>query len=232
MVHFHHTHTNTGILFWNARGIRNKKTEFFNYLEANNIAIALINETHLHPSMKFKCPNYYTYRTDRHDRPGGGTAILIKKEIKHSEILLPKLQHMEATAIQLHINSELITLVSIYNPPGKIVEGDLDLLILTSNKVILAGDFNAKHCTWNSRNDNAAGRALLNHYNKNEYLIASPRFPTHIPDGNPAGADILDFAILNNILSHHTVKTLGFLSQSDHRPVMLNYFLITPKQMK
>jgi hypothetical protein len=145
---------------------------------------------------------------------------LIKKEIKHSEILLPKLQHMEATAVQLHINSELFTLVSIYNLPAKIVERDLDLLIQTSNKVI-AGDFNSKYCTWNSRNDNAAGRALLNHYNKNEYLIASPNFATHIPDGNPAGADVLHFAILNNILSHHTVRTLGFLSHPDHRPVML-----------
>jgi hypothetical protein len=128
---------------------------------------------------------------------------------------------MEATAIQLRINSELITLVSIYNPPGKIVERDIDLLIQTSNKVILAGDFNSKHSTWNSRNDNSAGRALLSHYNKHEYLIAAPHSPTHIPDRNPEGADVLDFAILNNILSHYTVKTLGFLSHSDHRPVLL-----------
>jgi hypothetical protein len=158
---------NTSILFWNARGISNKKTEFFNYLEANNIAIALVNETHLHQSVEFKCPNYYTYRSDRQDRHGGGTAILIKKGIKHLEIVLPKLEHMEAMAIQLHINSELITLVSVYNPPGKIVERGIDLLIQTSNKLILAGDF------------------------------------------------------LNNILSDHTVKTLGFLSHSDHRPVLL-----------
>ena len=221
MANFRWEHSNTCILFWNARGISNKKTEFFNYLEANNITIALVNETHLHQPMKFNCPNYYTYRSDRQDRPGGGTAILIRKGIKHSEIALPKLEHMEATAIQLHINSELITLVSIYNPPGKIVERDIDLLIQTNNKVILAGDFNSKHSTWNSRNDNSAGRALLSHYNKNEYLIAAPHSPTHIPDRNPDGADVLDFAILNNILSHHTVKTLGFLSHSDHRPVLL-----------
>ena len=147
MTNFRREHSNTCILFWNARGISNKKTEFFNYLEANNIAIALVNETHLHQSRKFNCPNYYTYRSDRQDRPGGGTAILIRKGIKHSEIALPKLEHMEATAIQLNINSELITLASIYNPPGKIVERGIDLLIQTNNKVILAGDFNSKHST-------------------------------------------------------------------------------------
>jgi hypothetical protein len=47
---------------------------------------------------------------------------------------------MEATAIQLNTNKESIILISIHNPPGRIIERDLDLLIGTGNKVILAGD--------------------------------------------------------------------------------------------
>jgi hypothetical protein len=68
MAIFRREHNNICILFWNARRIsnnnnnNNKKAEFFNYLEANNIAIALVNETHLHHSVKFKWPNYYKYR--------------------------------------------------------------------------------------------------------------------------------------------------------------------------
>jgi hypothetical protein len=112
---------------------------------------------------------------------------------------------MEATAIQLSINKELITLVSIYKTPGKIVERDLDLL-QTGNKVILAGDFNAKHFTWHSRNKNGAGRVLLSHYNNNEYLITSPVRPTHVPDGYPGSADVLDLVILHNIVSQHTIN--------------------------
>jgi hypothetical protein len=54
---------NTNILFWNARGIQNKKTEFFNYFE-DNIPIAILNETHLNSTTKFKCPNYCVYRSD------------------------------------------------------------------------------------------------------------------------------------------------------------------------
>jgi hypothetical protein len=54
---------------------------------------------------------------------------------------------MEATAMQLYINKDLVTLISIYNPSGKIVEADLDLLLQTSNKVILVGDFNVTYCT-------------------------------------------------------------------------------------
>jgi hypothetical protein len=153
--------TYTDILFWNARGIKSKKCEFINYLEANNIPIALISETHLQPSTKFKCPNYITYRSDRLNQRGGGTAILIRQDFKHSEILLPRLQHMEATAIQLNINKESIGFLSSYNPPGKITERDLELLIGTGHKVTLASDFNAKHMTRSARQNNAAGQSLL-----------------------------------------------------------------------
>jgi hypothetical protein len=57
---------------------------------------------------------------------------------------------MEATAIQLNIKKESIILISIYNPPGRITECDLDLLIGTGNKVILTGNFNTKHVVWNA----------------------------------------------------------------------------------
>jgi hypothetical protein len=58
---------------------------------------------------------------------------------------------MEAAAIQLITNKELIISVSVYNPPGLILEHDLDLLIGLEHKVILAGDFNAKHVMWFAR---------------------------------------------------------------------------------
>jgi hypothetical protein len=47
-------------------------------------------------------------------------AILIRQDFKHSEILVPRLQHMEGTAIQLNINKESIILISDYNSPGKL----------------------------------------------------------------------------------------------------------------
>jgi hypothetical protein len=49
---------------------------------------------------------------------------------------------MEATAIQLNINKESIILISIYNPLGKIAEGDLDIITGIGHRVILARDFN------------------------------------------------------------------------------------------
>jgi hypothetical protein len=209
--------THTDILFWNARDIKPKKYEFLNYLEANSIPIALINETHLQPFTKFKCPNYITYRSDRLTQRGGGTAILIRQDIKHNEILLAHLQHMEATAIQLNINKESLILISVYNLPGKTVERDLDLIGI-GHKVIVAGDSNAEHLTWRTSHNNTVGQSLLKHYYKNNYVISAPSQPTHFPDRTPIGADILNFAIVSNVLSNHSIPTLG--STSDHHPVL------------
>jgi hypothetical protein len=86
---------------------------------------------------------------------------------------------MEASAIQLWINKKPVILVSVYNPPGKIIDRDLDLLLNLGKKVILAGDFNAKHIAWGSRLNNTAGQSLLSHYYNNNYIIAAPP-PSHI----------------------------------------------------
>jgi endonuclease/exonuclease/phosphatase (EEP) superfamily protein YafD len=88
---------------------------------------------------------------------------------------------MEATAIQLTINKELIILVSVYCTPGQLIEQDLDILIGFGHKVILAGDFNAKHSMWFSRKINTAGQSLLTHYYKS-YVITAPSQATFFPD--------------------------------------------------
>jgi hypothetical protein len=128
---------------------------------------------------------------------------------------------MEGTANQLSINKELIILFPVYNPPGQIIERDLDLLIGTGHKDILVGDFNAKHVTWRARQNNTAGQSLLKHYYKNNFVISTPSQHMHFPDRNPIGEDILDFAILSNVLSNHSIHTLGSLSTSGHNPVLL-----------
>jgi endonuclease/exonuclease/phosphatase family metal-dependent hydrolase len=105
-----------------------------------------------------------------------------------------------------------------YNLPGNITERPLDLLTGTGHKEILTGDFNAKHAALRARRNNTAGQSLLNQYYKNDYIISAPSQPTHFPDRNPAGAEVLDFAILSKVHSNHSISTLGSLSTSDHGP--------------
>jgi endonuclease/exonuclease/phosphatase family metal-dependent hydrolase len=140
---------------------------------------------------------------------------------------------MEATAIQLTINKEPVILVSVYNPPGKLIDRDLDLLIGLGHKVILAGDFNAKHIMWGSRLNNTAGQSLLSHYYKNSYVISAALQPTYFPDRHTLRSDILDIAILSNVLTRHSIRTLGNLPTSDHRPILLSFNChFEPAEMK
>jgi endonuclease/exonuclease/phosphatase family metal-dependent hydrolase len=213
---FNHTY----ILFLNPRSIKSKKYEFLNYSEANNIPITLINETQLQPETKFKFPNYVTYRPDRLNQRGDGTAILVCIYFKDFRSPPPPATYgSDSYPIQYQ---QRIHIINFYlQPPRQNFERDLELIIGNGNKIILAGYFNAKHIIWNGRQNNAAGQILLNHYHKSNYVISAPSNPTHFPDSNSADADILDFAVISNVLSRHSVLIQGSLSSSDHNPVLL-----------
>jgi endonuclease/exonuclease/phosphatase family metal-dependent hydrolase len=119
------------------------------------------------------------------------------------------------------INKKSIILKSDYNPPLKIIERDLDLLAGTGHKVIFAGDFNAKSVTWRARQNNAATQCRLNYCYINNYTISLPSQPTHLPGRNLSGAKVLNFAIISNVLSSHSVRTVGRPSTSDRSPILL-----------
>jgi hypothetical protein len=92
---------------------------------------------------------------------------------------------------------------------------------LSWEQVILAGDFVAKQIMWRASQNNTAGQSHLKHYYKNNYVSSAPSQPKHFPDRNIIEVDILDVAILSNVLSNHTIRPLGSPSTSDHNPVLL-----------
>jgi hypothetical protein len=87
------------------------------------------------------------------------------QDLKHSEILLPRLQHMETTAIHLNSNKESISFSLVYNCPGTFIER-----VLGHVGTKLASNFDTKYVTWRARQNNAAGQSLLNHYYENNYV--------------------------------------------------------------
>ena len=212
----------TQILFWNAQSIKPKKQELLHLLQSNKIPIALINETHLHPQNKFTTRNFIPYRADRQDRRGGGVAILIHKTIEHHKITIPQLNRMEAVAIQLKINNNPVTIMSIYNPPGDIDINDLEILLQLSKSVILAGDLNSKHTDWGCQTSNQAGVKLRDLFlnGQQDFEILAPSDPTHYPDQANHSPDILDIAIVKNV-SHGIAIQIYNSLDSDHLPVLL-----------
>lgn len=211
------------ILYWNANGVRNKTQELLQFLQDYNIDVALINETHTKPSHDLQIQNYRTYRTDRPNRPGGGTAILIRNRLKHVQTEHPDTDTIEHTDIIVRTKGQDIRLSAIYTPPHiKLDKRDLDRLLQYNTPTLIAGDLNSKHRDWNCPNTNINGRTISKYLeNHTDVTIMTPIEPTHYP---PTGLpNIIDIALTRNIKKYTTITTLQELS-SDHNPVIITIY--------
>mgnify|MGYP003623267833 FL=1 len=169
------------LLAFNADGIISQKYELCELIQSEKSDIILLNETHLKPHHRFNVPNFTTYRIDRLTQDGGGgTAILVKSGIPHQHFDLPPLISIEATAIQLQIGGKYTLIVSVYKQPRTaLAVQDITELTTLADKVILAGDLNAKHANWNSYKNNQAGNILNTYITRHNNLdINAPTEPT------------------------------------------------------
>lgn len=208
------------ILNFNANGVKNQKEEIKTFLQLQNIDIAIITETHLRASDKFKIANYVTHRKDRKDRQGGGVAILIKKNIKHYPYPNTEENHnMETTGIQIDNEKLKMKIYAIYCPPkADIDEKELDHIMKGTIPTLCAGDLNSKNKEWKCKSDNKKGKNLARYMENRNLTVLAPTEPTHTPpNGSP---DILDIAILKNITKNIECEVLEDLN-SDHYPVII-----------
>ncbi|GFU21962.1 putative RNA-directed DNA polymerase from transposon X-element [Trichonephila clavipes] len=135
-----------------------------------------LQETWLRPSHTIALANYKIYRNDRNQltrnaytaRAGGGTAIMIKKSMKHTHIPTPNLNGVEATMVALTSESgEQTLIISLYNPPQLNINNLNQNIEILMNQgfpsTIIMGDFNAKHSSWGCDVDTRRGITLNIH---------------------------------------------------------------------
>lgn len=141
--------------------------------------IMLLSETHLNEKHTLYFKDYKIIRNDRpNGKAGGGTAILIKNNIKHEIIdTNTETDLIESTAIKLDsANNNKLILVSIYAKKGPTSKFRSDLeklfnklnLISQTNYYIIAGDFNAKHVNWSNKMNDERGINLQDWLNNND----------------------------------------------------------------
>lgn len=150
-----HIFSELNIVQWNARSIMPKIHELKTFLIQHNIDIALISETFLKPHIFLNIHNYTVHRNDNIESRGLGTAVIIRKTIKHTLIPHVLLKNGEATAINAKGD---IAVVSIYIQCDRLRTEDLDTLLSIGNKTIIAGDFNVQHPTWKCVNSYTLSR--------------------------------------------------------------------------
>ncbi|GFV99546.1 RNA-directed DNA polymerase from mobile element jockey [Trichonephila clavipes] len=139
---------------------------------------------------------------------------------------------MGATAIEIKINNfPPLRVVSAYarfcaEINRKFPEKDFLKILNSGNNLIIVGDLNAAHKTWNNTRSNNFGfrlKRIIQNY-RNARIVA-PYTPTHInPRSRPGVRDsIIDLAVFKNIPFNYDIRVIDDLCL-DHLPVLLTLY--------
>ncbi len=213
------------IITWNANGLNERALELEIFLRLHNIDIALISETHFTHKNFLKMKGYDIHCTNHpSERARGGSAIIVKNNIKynlHENIVE---DHVQATIISTQFNNTDVNIAATYFPPDhKPTEPQfIKILKHLGHKFIIGGDFNTKLTAWGSRLISPGkGASLLNAIKKENCNYHSARRPTYWPTDPNKKPDLLDFFISKGIATNNIEAENIIDLTSDHTPVLL-----------
>lgn len=216
------------IALWNANGVATRKNELHVFAVDHDLDVILLNETRLQGDAVFNVPGYQTYRTDRQRQgqrrgnPGGGTAVLVHRRLAHRPVNTGTA--FESTGIATLVGGSEIFIYAAYVSPGVAAAfrpADLDPLLDSADSVIIGGDLNAKHQSWNSRRPTPRGTQLRTHLDqRRDTTVEAPVTPTYYPPQVNMLSDVLDIFLLKDVNFQVECNAVDDLS-SDHVPVLL-----------
>lgn len=213
------------IITWNARGIKNKSLEFFQFLLTYNIHICLVTESWLKPNIALCHQEFNVYRNDRVSRRGGGVAIIIRKNISHLTIPIMNTSLIENVGIKVFTGIGSVNIYSCYFAGGRVGTENTRKRMFTSDihkltrgeRYIIGGDLNSRHQSWGCLRANCWGNTLHEKQVSYNFNIIYPNESTHIPSQLNRQSSTLDLFITNiqNLSSAEVINELS----SDHLPV-------------
>lgn len=208
------------ICSWNVNGLRPKLNELREFISRLKIDIMLLNETKLSENSVFKLKNYQIIRKDR-TANGGGVAMIISNKVGFKvgfkQCSIANQISLECICIKITGN---IHIVAAYNEPrNKFNNRDISTLTNIGNRVLIIGDLNARHYTWNNHITNTNGRTLFNYIQNSTVIVQHTDLPTHYPD-NGMAPTCIDIVVNKNVINVTNPTSLPELS-SDHNPIVL-----------
>ena len=142
----------------NACSIRNKWMELYTVACERRATVLAVTETWLKEhdvTPGIILDRFSVHRNDRSVIPGGGVAILIRKDITHLKLEVDvDLNNVQLCAITIILPETKVTIACIYRSPGSTDLEDqeliaaLDLLVQRSGKLYIVGDFNLPDINW------------------------------------------------------------------------------------
>jgi len=145
----------------------------------------LVSETHICSRSYNKLHGYDIHRIPTHpaDRKRGGSAILIKSCLQCYQFYSLQSPNVQCVPVKVKTDLGETAIASIYCPPNfQYFADDFEKLFddLGTN-FIIAGDWNAHHRLWGSRNSSTRGRALLDFIQRTNVQVLTTGGPTHYP---------------------------------------------------
>lgn len=214
------------IATWNINGLIPNKPELEILLKDNKIDIALISETHLNDRKNFKMDNYYAYCTHHPDTTShGGSAIIVKSNIKHHLHSEFKEDWLQATTITINESIGPINVSAIYCPPKHNIKHHMFDRYFQSlgNRYISGGDWNCKHTQWGSRLTTTKGRELKKCVDTLKLTTLGTGKPTYWPTDVNRTPDLVDFFIVKGLSNLYFDVDSSLDSVSDHTPVIATF---------
>jgi exonuclease III len=102
------------IAVWNANGLCQRAQETYLFLQTNNIDVLLVSETHVTDISHITLPHYAIYHTPHPDSNAhGGTAVIVRCNLKHHLGTAYREEHIQATSIVLEDHLREITVTAV-----------------------------------------------------------------------------------------------------------------------
>lgn len=211
------------VLQWNCRSVISKKSDLIYIINKYNPSIICLSETWLKPEFLFNIPGFTCIREDRADGYGG-VAILVRRCIPFSRLVLPShnLDVFNAVGIQLNNN---ISIISVYLPHAspELLNNNIDpLFSFLSGSYLVLGDFNSHHRAWGSGLTNSNGEQLLEIIDSFNLCVLNTGAPTRrtIPGDNLSAVDLS--ICTPSLASSLSWSPLPVSYGSDHYPLIIS----------
>ena len=208
---------NITIIQHNTLHWESNKVNLMNTYQQINADIILLNSHGLKNTNQLYIKGYQTYLKNSSNQLSDGSAILVRKNIKHKYIDNFMTDFLE---IQLETSLGTISIATTYLPPRRpyLPFPDIHSLMYNIHPTYLLGDLNAKHRLLGNNTNNTVGKGIARFIQNNKAIHLGPNFPTFFSHNATSSPDIV---LSNNKAVHNVTIDPGPITTSDHIPIIV-----------
>lgn len=221
----------------NIQSLEKHKDELARTLIKEKYDVAFITESWTkkeYEKLKYKVPGYFTY-LDSRDDGYGGAGLIIDRNIRTCEVEIASYPKIQVIARKI-VNMDIV-IVSIYVAPNVFHLDLKDKLksifrkLAHYPKVLVGGDFNCHHTSWDPRHSDNKGTALFELINEENVILMNDGQPTFVPAELGKTPSTIDLVLVTpQLFNSTTMKVLDYGIGSRHLAIENRICLVEPRR--